>query len=67
MFWCQILTDTGHRFRTLVIDVEEHVFAPGWRAVLVFMKKMPKIDNINFNYKFESTRVTPNVSPRPVS
>lgn len=26
------------------------------------MQKMPKIDHINFNYKFETTKVTTNVS-----
>ncbi len=29
---------------------------------LPFTKKMPKIDHINFNYKFETTKVTINVS-----
>jgi len=27
---------------------------------------MPKIHHINFNYKFESTKVTPNVTTSPV-
>jgi hypothetical protein len=30
-------------------------------AFLSFIRKMPKIDHINFNYKFETTKVTTNV------
>jgi hypothetical protein len=33
----------------------------GWKwpggAFSAFIKKMPKIDNINFNYKFKTTKV----------
>jgi len=32
------------------------------KGLLPFTRKMPKIDHINFNYKFETTKVTINVS-----
>ncbi len=30
-------------------------------ALPVFIRKMPKIDNINFNYKFKTTKVSATV------
>ncbi len=34
--------------------------------ILAFMQKMPKIHNINFNYKIESNTVTPRLAPAQV-